>query len=445
MTRLPLFAPAQAARPIAWRQGRQIGCSEFVHDVAAVARALPAGSAIINLCEDRYRFLAAHAAALSVGHAALLPPTRAEEVVREIEAAQAGSYRCDDQLVEAALDAPPAAASIELQIPAGQIATIGFTSGSTGRPQSYPKDWGSVNGSSACNARAIRTALAVADDAPVWILATVPPQHTYGMEFSVLLPLIAGMAVHAARPLFPADIARALDELPMPRVLVSTPVHLRALVESPQRFPQASLIVSATAPLDRELAQAVEAKLDGRLLEIFGSTETCAFASRRTAQDELWRLHDGVQLESTTEGTLVAAPWNRQRILLQDHVELHGTREFRVHGRNADLIEVAGKRASLADLTRRVLALEGVRDAVVFQPGTESVATIRRVAALVVAPGLTAAQIHDRLAASVDPAFLPRPLLLVDALPRNELGKLPRAALLAALVNPELVNPKFQG
>lgn len=427
-------------RPIAWRDGRAFGWGEFAHDAAAVVRALPAGSAMINLCEDRYRFLAAYAAALSVGNAALLPPTRAEEVIREIEAAHPGSYRCDDQLVEAALDAPSADAWIELRIPHEQIATIGFTSGSTGRPQSYPKDWHSVNGSTACNARAIRAALGVANDTAVWIVATVPPQHTYGMEFSVLLPLIAGMAVHAARPLFPADIARALDELPTPRVLVSTPVHLRALVESPQQFPQAALIVSATAPLDRELAQAVEAKLGGRLLEIFGSTETCAFASRRTAQDELWTLHDGVQLESTTQGTLVAAPWNRQRILLQDHVELHGPREFRVNGRNADQIEVAGKRASLADLTRRVLALDGVRDAVVFQPGAESVATIRRVAALVVAPGLTAEQIHDRLTASVDPAFLPRPLLLVDALPRNELGKLPRAALLAALVN-----PKFQG
>jgi acyl-coenzyme A synthetase/AMP-(fatty) acid ligase len=255
------------------------------------------------------------------------------------------------------------------------------------------------------------------------------------MEFSVLLPLIAGMAVHAARPLFPADIARALEQLQTPRVLVSTPVHLRALVESPQQFPPVGLIVSATAPLDRELAQAVETKLGGPLLEIFGSTETCAFASRRTARDELWRLHEGVQLESITDGTLVDAAWNRQRILLQDHLELHGAHEFRVHGRNADLIEVAGKRASLADLTRRVLAIDGVRDAVVFQPGEESVATIRRVATLVVAPGLTAAEIHDRLAASVDPAFLPRPLLLVDALPRNELGKLPRAALLDALVN----------
>lgn len=420
-------------RPIAWRDGREIGRGEFAQDVATVVRALPAGSAIINLCEDRYRFLVAYAAALSVGHAALLPPTRAEEVIRELEAAHPGSYRCDDPLVEAALQTPRAAGSIALQIPDEQIATIGFTSGSTGRPHSYPKDWRSVSGSSARNARAIRATLGIADDVVVWILATVPPQHTYGMEFSVLLPLIAGMAVHAARPLFPADIARALDELPTPRVLVSTPVHLRALVESPQEFPRTALVVSATAPLDRELAQAVEAKLGGRLLEIFGSTETCAFASRRTAQDELWKLHDGVQLESAADGTWVVAPWNRQRILLQDHVELHGTREFRVHGRNADLIEVAGKRASLADLTRRVLAIDGVQDAVVFQPGAESVATIRRVAALVVAPGLTAEQIHDRLAASVDPAFMPRPLLLVDALPRNELGKLPRAALLAAL------------
>lgn len=433
MTHLALLAPAHATRPIAWRDGRQISVDEFIRDVANVARSLPQGSAMIDLCEDRYRFLVAYAAALSVGHAALLPPTRAEQVVSEIEASHAGSYRCDDETIDTALRSASTATSIEVQIPAAQIATIGFTSGSTGRPQSYPKDWRSVNGSSACNARAIRAALAVADDAPVWILATVPPQHTYGMEFSVLLPLIANMAVHAARPLFPADIARALDELPSPRVLVSTPVHLRALVESPQPFPQTALIVSATAPLDRALAGAVEAKLGGRLLEIFGSTETCAFASRRTAHEEFWQLHSGVRLEPAAQGTLVAAPWHPQPILLQDRIELRGATEFRVQGRNTDLIEVAGKRASLADLTRRVLAIDGVQDAVVFQPGADSVATIRRVAALVVAPGLTAAQIRERLAATIDPAFLPRPLVLVDALPRNELGKLPRERLLSAL------------
>jgi acyl-coenzyme A synthetase/AMP-(fatty) acid ligase len=98
------------------------------------------------------------------------------------------------------------------------------------------------------------------------------------------------------------------------------------------------------------------------------------------------------------------------------------------------LIEVAGKRGSLADLTRRLLAIEGVKDAVVFQPEGSEVATIRRVAALVVAPGVTTKFILEGLAPGVDPAFLPRPLLLVDSLPRNELGKLPREALMQMLM-----------
>jgi len=117
---------------------------------------------------------------------------------------------------------------------------------------------------------------------------------------------------------------------------------------------------------------------------------------------------------------------------LQDTVELQDDRHFVVRGRGADMIEVAGKRASLADLTRRLLAIESVTDAVVFQPDA-SAAGVRRVAALVVTSQLSAQDVLERLRDSVDPAFLPRPLRVVERLPRNELGKLPREALLAAL------------
>ena len=55
---------------------------------------------MLNLCEDRYRFLAAYAAALSVGHAVLLPPSRAEQVVAEVGNAHAGSYRWQDEDVD---------------------------------------------------------------------------------------------------------------------------------------------------------------------------------------------------------------------------------------------------------------------------------------------------------------------------------------------------------
>jgi acyl-coenzyme A synthetase/AMP-(fatty) acid ligase len=437
---LPLWS-GEPDRPILWEPCGPTSLAQFAEQVAALVAQLPAAGAMINLCEERRNFLIAYAAAASVGHTVLLPASRADQVVAELEAVHRDSYRCDDARVARALDsqaaAPVDAASDAIR--GDHVVMVGFTSGSTGQPKAYPKLWRSVHGSSHCNALAIRTALEemgatrVANPA---VVATVPPQHMYGMELSVLLTLIGGMAVHAARPLFPADIARALAEVPEPRVLVSTPVHLRTLVESDQPMPGTAVIVSATAPLDAALALAVEQRLGGRVLEMFGSTETCVFAWRYTATQPQWTLYPGVELQPTAQGTWVNAPWFAAPVQLQDIIELQGPGTFTVRGRNADLIEVAGKRASLSDLTRRLLAVAGVQDAAVFQPEPDAVGMIRRVAAVVVAPGLSSREVLQRLAPSVDPAFLPRPLLIVTALPRNELGKLPREQLLALLQRP---------
>jgi acyl-coenzyme A synthetase/AMP-(fatty) acid ligase len=74
-----------------------------------------------------------------------------------------------------------------------------------------------------------------------------------------------------------------------------------------------------------------------------------------------------------------------------------------------------------------------VRDGVVFQLDETDAMGVRRIAALVVAPDLDAGAILRVLRCEVDPVFLPRPLKRVDALPRSETGKLPRAALLEML------------
>ena len=66
-------------------------------------------------------------------------------------------------------------------------------------------------------------------------------------------------------------------------------------------------------------------------------------------------------------------------------LELRADDRFMVRGRNADMVEVAGKRASLADLTQRLLRVPGVQDAVVFQPDTSATGLVQRVAALAVA------------------------------------------------------------
>jgi acyl-coenzyme A synthetase/AMP-(fatty) acid ligase len=50
--------------------------------------------------------------------------------------------------------------------------------------------------------------------------------------------------------------------------------------------------------------------------------------------------------------------------------------------------------------------------------------------AFVVAPGLRTEAILSALRERVDQAFLPRPLMIVDRLPRNSLGKLSSEAVL---------------
>jgi acyl-coenzyme A synthetase/AMP-(fatty) acid ligase len=220
--------------------------------------------------------------------------------------------------------------------------------------------------------------------------------------------------------------------VPAPRLLVTTPVHLRALLREAPALPPLAAIVCATAPLDAELAQAAEARYGTRLIEVFGSTETCVIAHRRSAADAPWQLYDGITLAPQPDGTLVEAPHFLAATLLQDIVELLPSRQFILRGRNSDLLEIAGKRASLGDLNRRLLALPGVEDGVVFALPPDACG-VARLAALVVAPASSEAQILDGLRQALDPVFLPRPLRRVAALPRNAAGKLPREALLAAL------------
>ena len=330
--------------------------------------------------------------------------------------------------------APVASAVGDLgAVSADHVAMIGFTSGSTGKPSRHAKLWGSVVDSTRCNVQAICAALPDGGHGRMpWIVGTVPSQHMYGMELTVLMPLIARMGLNVARPLLPVDVATVLGETPEPRVLVSTPAHLRAIVTSGVQLPKVAVTVSATAPLDSELARQVEAATGGVLVEMFGATETCIIGHRRTAVEAHWRAYPGVTFVSDADGTWVHAPWFATPQRLQDVIESLPERRFRLVGRSADLVDVAGKRASLADLTRLLLQVPGVLDAVVFQP-RKARGLVRRVAALVVAPGRSAAEVRSDFSRQVDPVFLPRPLLVVDALPRTEAGKLPQSVLEAAL------------
>jgi acyl-coenzyme A synthetase/AMP-(fatty) acid ligase len=422
---------------VARRGGRTVRRSEFVRAVAALAARLPDRDYVINLCADRYRFMVGLAAALSRRQITLLPPANAPGVLRAVAEDYADAYAlaeadCPalpsliyaDDLDDSAGDDDAGPTEVPA-VPAEQPALILFTSGSTGRPKPVPKSWGTLVQS----ARSAGERLGVARLSGATVIGTVPHQHSYGLESMILLGLQHGLAVDAGGLFFPADIRAAIEAAPGPRILVTTPIHLRALVAEPEDMPPVDLILSATAPLPVALAARAEACFNATLIEIYGCTEAGQIATRRTVQDEDWHCLDGVALHGTQGATWASGPAVEGVALLHDVISPIGAATFRLGGRSADLVDVAGKRTSLAHLNHQLLGIDGVTDGVFFMPGPDG-RPVARLAALAVAPGLTQEAILQALRERIDIAFLPRPLVLVEALPRDALGKLPRAALL---------------
>jgi len=220
-----------------------------------------------------------------------------------------------------------------------------------------------------------------------------------------------------------------LEEIPGQRVLVTTPTHLRALLAEERRLPPLRLIVCATAPLTPVMAQEAEARYAAPLHEIYGFTEAGMVASRRTTQGPQWHALPGVRVWHDARGAKVGGGHIEGEAAFTDVVELEDAHTFLLHGRGADLVNIAGKRTSLAYLNQQLNAIAGVDDGVFFMPD-EREGGVTRLMAFVVAPGLSHNAIAAALRDRVDAVFLPRPLYLVNSLPRNAVGKLPRETLL---------------
>ena len=440
MPHTPLLSHRSADAIVCYRGGQPVRAQRFLSDARELAKLLPASRHVLNVCADRYRFATGLAACLLSGRVSLLPSTHTPEVVGQLMSFAPDVFcltddpRCDIALPkvwypdEALLSAAASEAFGPFAAPGiadEQLAAIVFTSGSTGTPLPYEKRWGPLSRCVLAGA----APLGLADGRQHSLIGTVPAQHMYGFESSVLLALLSGNAFSAERPFYPADIAITLAAVPRPRVLITTPIHLRTLLASNIELPPLDLIMSATAPLNQELAREVELRYGAALLEIYGSTETGQIALRRTAQSLPWRLWPGVQLSQQDQHTYAQGGHVEQRTLLCDVIELKSADEFLLHGRTADLINIAGKRSSFAYLNAQLNAIAGVSDGAFFLRASSGDTGVARLGALVVAPNATVGWLLEQLRLRIDPVFLPRPLLMVERLPRNDTGKLPQQAL----------------
>ena len=430
-TRHPLIAPCDARASVATRRGEPVSAARFLADVRHVARSLPQGGHVLNFCNDRYRFAVVFCAAVVRGQMTLLPPTTTPNVIAAMRAFAADTYYVGDDdtvvvdLPRATLptdEGPLADFDIPL-VAANQVVACVFTSGSTGEPQPHFKSWGALTANMRSEAKRFGVARGHT------ILGTVPPQHMYGFESTVLLPLLSGATLTAERLYDPADIDAALASAAAPRLVFITPFHLRAWMESGDAA-ALETNVSATAPLSVALAREAEQRTGARLHEIYGCTEAGQVATRRPSDAPEWTTYDGLRVWTEGERAMVAGGHVEQPTRLMDIIEpLEDGTRFRLHGRTADMVNIAGKRNSIGYLEHQLTAIPGVVDGAFFMPEEKDPDGVTRLMAFVVAPTLSASAILAALRERVDPAFLPRPIVFVERLPRSLTGKLPRAQL----------------
>jgi acyl-coenzyme A synthetase/AMP-(fatty) acid ligase len=436
MPTFPLVTHRSLDSLIAWRDGSPITVRHFLQDVAHLRACLPAGAHMLNACTDRYRFAVGLAAALTSKRISMLPSTQTPETIRQLERFAPDVFCLHDsddcrvalpQLRFPAL-AEPDQTDPAIDIPridAEQTVSYVFTSGSTGMPVPHRKTWGAL----VRNVQAEAELCGLNDGRVHAIIGTVPPQHMYGFESTVLIVLQSANALVSGPCFYPADICNTIQSAPRPRALVSTPVHMHSVLRAGLELPAVDLIMSATAPLSPSLAQELETGFQAPLLEIYGSTETGQIAVRKLTESEAWKLFPDIELSVRDEVVWAHGGHVEQATPLHDVIEKIDEHRFLLHGRAADMINIAGKRNSLANLNLQLNAVPGVCDGAFFMPDEAMVEGVTRLVAFVVAPELQPSALLAALRERMDAVFLPRPLIFVDALPRNATGKLPRTAL----------------
>jgi acyl-coenzyme A synthetase/AMP-(fatty) acid ligase len=396
----------------------------------------------IVYCSDRFFTLASLLACWADDRVAILPPNARPETLRALlDAGRADGCLHDGgdrpgtdvrgACAPADAEAPPAETlrryeDLLARDGAEHLVTV-YTSGSTGAPVACPKTAAQLLG----EARALVTAFDLGPASRV--LATAPPHHIYGLLFGVLAPVLAEGAFVRQTPLHAAAIAELAGRFDA-TVLVAVPAHLDGLQAlAPGTLPRFARVFSSGGRLSEEVAALVHERFGLPVTEVLGSSETGGIAWREAPGGAPWTALPGVTIAADADGTLLLEspfldPGAPRPYHGSDRVEILAGGGFRHLGRADAILKIGGARVSLSEIEQRLLAVEGVRDAAAIARDASGPRQ-HEIWAAVVAPGLSVPALRGALLAWLDPVAIPRKLLLVPQLPREESGKLQRSRL----------------
>ncbi len=431
--KFPILSQLLDSSIISHYQGQKIDKALFLQHINCVRALLPDERYCINLCEDRYLFLLLFVASISKHQTSLLPNSRAEKELQRLNENYPDNYQLSDEhLISLCFGAHCTQDNLlseqQLVVDEEHLVVIVFTSGTTGKPKANSKTWKQL----LTSAQRVKQRFLLSADKQHSLVATVPAQHMFGFETTIIFPLLCGVTVYSGRPFFPLDIQQALAEVPAPRIFITIPLHLKNCCNITNPWPEIDFIISATAPMPPQVAIMAEQMLSTNVMEIYGCSEVGAIATRQLTQEPSWQLLDDFNLVKERVGYRLIAPAVKQHVDLPDQLEIISKTHFNLIARQSDMINVGGKRGSLEDLSLKLKMIDGVDDAIFISPDDDCTKRSRLVA-FAVSSSLSAQQLRQELALYVDAVFLPRPLIILDYLPYNESGKLPRRILLELL------------
>ncbi len=429
---IPLISKHNMDSCIAWINIKeQITTAQLLRQAYSVAEQLPDKKYAINLCRNRYHFLVTFCAILIRRQVNVLPPNQLAATINAFDFTLDNCYCIadhDDLITKYEQVIYPQQIPVTLQavvipqITGKEICVISYTSGSTGAPKAQYKTWYSLV------SIAVKTQKRLSEygyNKTLKLLATVPAQHMYGLETSILLPLQQGYSMVANTPFFPEEIAQTIQTISDPCALISTPLHLQMCLKSAVQLMPLEYILSATAPLSQQMAQMLAEKNHCSIIEIYGCTEAGTIALRESTKTTVWQTLSGTSITKDGEKVVLQAAYLDQAISLPDNIKCISPYQFELLGRSENVINIAGKRHSLEALNSLLLAIDGVEDGSFYYPEyPQSKNNETRLVAFVVST-LDKAEIYKKLKVKIDAVFLPRPLYKVEYLPRSETGKLP--------------------
>lgn len=417
-----------------------VNADQFSNELATARGALNSASHVCNLKQDRFHFSLGLAAALLNNQITILPPSDAPEaIIASLEGANSPVIlggTIEQAGIATYIDFPPAATLTEdtqktFEALANSSAEIRvFTSGTTKKPECNVKTWNMLRAGASITDEILRGI--DADPNSIALLGTTPPRHMFGLEATIFATLGFGRCTYRDTIFFPADLERALEvarEFAFTKlVLVTSPAHLRFLEPTILAAPEICCVLSATAPLPLGQAERLEVRSDLKVMEIYGSTETGSLATRRTTHGETWTPSAGFRLKQTPQNCVAVAPHLPNPVPLGDEVEIKSDGRFVLLGRTGDMVSIRGKRNRLSSLNAILAEAPGIVDGVFLHVKKQESDLL----AIAVVPHERSAQseadlkqaIRRHLMRYVEPSFVPKRILILDALPRTPTGKL---------------------